>query len=204
MSILAEHSCPARHRHFKTVGGRNAHLRQSTKCAWYRAGKLTDPTLGQCDYMEVEDVRSYVHDTRNLFELIPPPADDNILQPDVEVGEAGPGPSTQANRTPQARVLDDDDDEYDIEEWLEAGARIRVDKKLHDLWRRRFEVQVEEGTEEANALYYPFASKLDWRVAHWVVQENIGHNALNRLLAIPEVRRCQITSSAILTYLLGP
>lgn len=204
MSILAEHSCPACHRLFKTVGGRNAHLRQSTKCAWYRAGKLTDPTLGQWDDMEVEDVRSYVHDSRNLFELIPPPADDDILQTDVEVGEAGPGPSTQANRIPQARVLDDDEDEYDIEEWLEAGARIRVDEKLHDLWRQRFEAQVEEETEEADALYYPFASKLDWRIAHWVVQENIGHNTLNRLLAIPEVRHRQVTPSAILTSLTGP
>ncbi|KIY60792.1 hypothetical protein CYLTODRAFT_363715, partial [Cylindrobasidium torrendii FP15055 ss-10] len=37
-------------------------------------------------------------------------------------------------------------------------------------------------------LYFPFASKLDWEVARWMVTEGIGHGSFNRLLKIEGVR----------------
>ncbi|KIY62218.1 hypothetical protein CYLTODRAFT_183523 [Cylindrobasidium torrendii FP15055 ss-10] len=37
-------------------------------------------------------------------------------------------------------------------------------------------------------LYYPFASKLDWDVARWMVTEGIGHGSFNRLLEIEGVK----------------
>ncbi|KIY60598.1 hypothetical protein CYLTODRAFT_427819, partial [Cylindrobasidium torrendii FP15055 ss-10] len=38
------------------------------------------------------------------------------------------------------------------------------------------------------SLYHPFASKLDWDVAQWMVSEGIGHGSFNRLLEIDGVR----------------
>ena len=35
--------------------------------------------------------------------------------------------------------------------------------------------------------YTPFASSVDWQVARWAIEEGIGQNVLNRLLAIPGV-----------------
>ncbi|KAF9031276.1 hypothetical protein BDZ89DRAFT_948982, partial [Hymenopellis radicata] len=33
-----------------------------------------------------------------------------------------------------------------------------------------------------------FASELDWNIARWMVNEGIGHNAFNELMAIPGVK----------------
>ncbi|KAG1717810.1 hypothetical protein EDB19DRAFT_1899784 [Suillus lakei] len=35
--------------------------------------------------------------------------------------------------------------------------------------------------------YAPFTSEIDWRVAQWAVVDGVGHNSLDRLLAIPGV-----------------
>ncbi|KAF9003205.1 hypothetical protein BDZ89DRAFT_1146120 [Hymenopellis radicata] len=43
----------------------------------------------------------------------------------------------------------------------------------------------EVGNEE---WYKPFASELDWRVAQWMVEQGIGHNAFNEFLRIPGVK----------------
>lgn len=193
MPTLDDLSCPACHRIFNTEVSKNRHIRQSQKCAWYRSGKLAEWSDPIEVLAELEHVADIDIDDRNLFELIPPP--NLALQPpqDVAIGEAGPGPSTQAQHMAQARVLDDDEDDYHIEEYIGAGARVRLDDKLHDLWRRRFGERVLQTTEgeaetDSEELYFPFVSRLDWKIAHWVIKEDIGHNALNRLLAIPEVR----------------
>ncbi|KAE9389078.1 hypothetical protein BT96DRAFT_835447 [Gymnopus androsaceus JB14] len=36
-------------------------------------------------------------------------------------------------------------------------------------------------------IYAPFASEMDWRVAEWVVKDNVGHNSFDRFLHIPGV-----------------
>ncbi|KIM57120.1 hypothetical protein SCLCIDRAFT_96312, partial [Scleroderma citrinum Foug A] len=73
-----------------------------------------------------------------------------------------------------------------------AGHVIRMDETVHERWRRRFgdgdgDVLMDEVAAKADNTFAPFASELDWHVAHWVVQEGIGHKLLDRLLAIPWV-----------------
>jgi len=69
---------------------------------------------------------------------------------------------------------------------------------IHQLWRRRFgeeeaegmDVDMSDDTGQPSSSYNafaPFASELDWRVAHWAVSEGIGHKSFNRLMEIPEV-----------------
>ncbi|TRM57623.1 hypothetical protein BD626DRAFT_514014 [Schizophyllum amplum] len=67
-----------------------------------------------------------------------------------------------------------------------------MDDGLHSVWKRRFQhIDGTCGEPTADSdpqLYAPFATELDWRIAHWAVTEDIGQNSLNRLLAIPGVR----------------
>ncbi|KIY60835.1 hypothetical protein CYLTODRAFT_363653, partial [Cylindrobasidium torrendii FP15055 ss-10] len=39
-----------------------------------------------------------------------------------------------------------------------------------------------------STLFHPFASKLDWEVAQWMVNDGIAHSSFNRLLNIAGVR----------------
>ncbi|PPQ85135.1 hypothetical protein CVT25_004249, partial [Psilocybe cyanescens] len=45
----------------------------------------------------------------------------------------------------------------------------------------------EENTTIGASKFFPFASELDWKVAQWAVMDGPGHNAFDRLLAIPGV-----------------
>ncbi|THU89742.1 hypothetical protein K435DRAFT_600717, partial [Dendrothele bispora CBS 962.96] len=36
--------------------------------------------------------------------------------------------------------------------------------------------------------YQPFSSSVHWKIAHWAITEKISQRAINRLLAIPEVK----------------
>lgn len=116
----------------------------------------------------------------------------NFESPDI--GVAGPGPQTAANQILQGAermrhpVLDDEDDSRVIEVDEDAGRIYR-----HDEPPRHFQVD-EDGDSlmdnegEPNP-FFPFASELDWRVAQWAVKDGPGHNAFNRLLAIPGVSK---------------
>ncbi|KAF9035761.1 hypothetical protein BJ165DRAFT_1305422, partial [Panaeolus papilionaceus] len=33
----------------------------------------------------------------------------------------------------------------------------------------------------------PFNSSIDWQVAHWAITSDVGHNSLDKLLAVPTV-----------------
>lgn len=70
-----------------------------------------------------------------------------------------------------------------------AGALIRMDESLYERWRASHNFSNKfpmDGTVPSN-IYAPFASEMDWRIADWVVKDNIGHNSLNQLLGIPSV-----------------
>lgn len=100
----------------------------------------------------------------------------------------------------QARSLDDVDTPLVVVEHKEAAHIVRTDNSLKTQWRRIFESNtsirdiVMEGTTDLNIgnlpseAYAPFTSELDWRIAQWGVKEEVGQNALNRLLEIPGVR----------------
>ena len=99
----------------------------------------------------------------------------------------------------------DDDEDSRVEEEDELNGRvIRMSPTVVETWKAffgedsepdedRMDVDGEdleqppEGGTEDNLKWKPFASELDWRVAMWVVQEEVGQNALNRLLSIPGV-----------------
>jgi hypothetical protein len=48
-----------------------------------------------------------------------------------------------------------------------------------------------DGINDMSNIHAPFASEMDWRIADWVVKDNIGHNSLNQLLKIPGVSSLQ-------------
>jgi hypothetical protein len=109
------------------------------------------------------------------------------------IGQAGPGPSTQAEsrRFQQNRFLDNDEDSRFVQEHPDAGRLIRMDSSLHEKWRAAFLSDSEgdfqmEDVASPNT-FEPFASELDWRVAQWAVKDQIGKNSLDRLLSIPGV-----------------
>lgn len=122
---------------------------------------------------------------------------------EVAIEQAGPGPSTQRLRMHtmlggRARYLDDDDEDITNErvsvEHATAGLVIRVSTTIHEKWASLFGTKISgdvvmdgSGAPEDVEWYKPFASETDWRVAKWMVDEGIGHNAFDSLLKIPGV-----------------
>jgi len=107
--------------------------------------------------------------------------DEFVLLP-----EPGPGPQTQSQRTctTQPRVLDDEDDTRVIIEHSSAGTVLsKVQDKDGDV--RMGETSASQSVDNQHT---SFSSELDWKVAEWAIKESIGHNAMDRLLAIPGVR----------------
>ena len=116
---------------------------------------------------------------------------DDILEvldflPDPELedlagGEAGPGPSTSANRR-MRRTLIDDDAELPTFQWHPtAGREYKQEETVHARWRSLF------GGDDADPEFKPFSSRLDWEIAHWALKEKISQKSFNRLLTIPQV-----------------
>jgi hypothetical protein len=117
-----------------------------------------------------------------------------MMDVDDPLGLPVAGPSAHSH---SLRVEEEEDDRV-TELHPTAGKVIRIDQTIHEKWRQQFGLSEEEdemrteGTSpdsdhEGDHLFYPFASKLDWEVACWAVQEGIGHKAFDRLLAIPGV-----------------
>ena len=135
---------------------------------------------------------------------------EEYVDVEVEIGEAGPGPSTTHQRQhADPRVLDEEDNQL-ITDWNEkAGTVIRMDQRLHDRWKKLFlhkddsdnNISTTSNQDMELNPYAPFASELDWRIAKWVVKDQIGHKSFDRFLAIPGVcpfiLRCGITTDPI-------
>ena len=132
------------------------------------------------------------------------PGDLSHFVDDVEEGEAGPGPSTTQQRHQRItdRLLNDEADMWFqvIEE--DAGKIIRMDNHLHQRWHQLFNdgngnedkdgdsVMADPNGGESQIKvnpYAPFDSELNWRIARWIIKDNVGHKSLDRLLAIPGV-----------------
>lgn len=216
-SILCPAGCG---RLFQTTKARESHVTQSQSCSWWRKYEKSswtqeleatdDEPLGP-EYMErleeekeeeeeelVEvhvgeleaDLLQEYEEDHDIFHFVP-------LEP--EIGEQGPGPSTQANRLldrqlgTKLRTLDDNniEDEQVIEWKKKAGTAIKIDKSLRERWRIAHNLEADipmDGTGSLpDKLYFPFASEMDWRIAEWVVKDGIGHKSFDRLLAIPGV-----------------
>lgn len=207
--------CPADcGKSFKTQKGLSSHLTQASSCLWYRAYQKSvppDTTIDQDDLANVDELmRRHVEgdvditgedaaalvqeleEENNPFHFVP-------LEEVPPTGVAGPGPSTQAYRDRLAdrqlggkvRELDDGDLSMFEVEHQDGGAVIRMDDSLHARWRVAHSLPLEDipmdGSTEPVNIYSPFASEMDWRVAEWVVKEDVGHNSFNRFLQIPGV-----------------
>ncbi|KIY61666.1 hypothetical protein CYLTODRAFT_495138 [Cylindrobasidium torrendii FP15055 ss-10] len=121
-----------------------------------------------------------------------------------EVIDDAPAPSALRSRLmdkigTQPRYLDDNASGNDSSLFYEhhptGGKLISVAKNIHQTWNKLFghpETTTPGSTEvpstEGHNFYHPFASKLDWEVAKWMVSEGIAHSAFDRLLQIDGVK----------------
>lgn len=213
----------------------NSHLTQAVSCQWYRQYSKTpaeylDDAVEQFDLNDEGDVEANVLEGRSgdmemagegVGELLQELEEENDvfhfvrLDEVLPMGEAGPGPSTQAHRDRMAdrqlgakvRSLDDGDLSLVEVEHRSGGAVIRMDESIHTRWRFAHnlpvDVPMDGSSKPLNNLYAPFASELDWRIAEWAVKDNIGHNSFNRLLQIPGVCDRFLSNLNFLTCLLG-
>lgn len=208
--------CPADcGRWFESDKGLNSHLSQSNSCQWFRSYQKSaaiETFAAQLDQQDLGDEFM----ARDMVEDLPPEITDGeagellrefeeeqdlfyfVEAEPVAHGEAGPGPSTQARRDSLAnrqlgakvRTFDAEDVKMDEVEHSTGGARIHMDKSLYKRWRASHNFLNDspmDSTHTQANIYAPFASEMDWRIADWVVKDNIGHNLLNRLLGIPGV-----------------
>lgn len=207
--------CPADcGKSFKTQKGLGSHLTQASSCLWYRAYQKSVPletSVDQDDMTNVDELMrrgddggsdmageeaaallQELEEETNPFHFVP-------VEDVPATGVAGPGPSTQAYRDRLAdrqlggkvRELDDGDLLMFEVEHQDGGAIIRMDDSLHTRWRLAHNLPLEDvpmdGSTGPVNIYAPFASEMDWRVAEWVVKEDVGHNSFNRFLQIPGV-----------------
>ncbi|PPR02760.1 hypothetical protein CVT26_009432, partial [Gymnopilus dilepis] len=210
MSIPCEAGCARR---FNTTSSMHKHLVASRKCNGYLEGKLRDLGLFDEDMVTLDEVPQADSETEsngdedalpyepfifeppnayvNEFHFVPPEDDDNNTGGLNQSAVAGPGPSTAANRIRRAaavqreRVFDDRRDPV-FTEWTEnAGHVLRkvAPPRYMDLRDEEGDVQM----TEADSIFYPFTSELDWKVARWAIQDGPGQNAFDRLLEIPGV-----------------
>lgn len=205
--------CPANcGKSFHTQKGLTSHLTQSNSCSWYRSYEKAASVEAQIDHDELSDdlMRRECegdpdHDGELVGDWLQELEEENNpyhfvpLEPDSTFGVAGPGPSTQAHRERlserqlggKVRTLDDGDLSLFEVEHHTGGALVRMDQSLHDRWRLAHDITVDVPMDGSSSppgnVYAPFASEMDWRVAEWVVKDNIGHNSFDRFLQIPGV-----------------
>ena len=206
--------CPADCRKsFKTQKGLGSHLTQASSCLWYRAYQKSVPLetpIDQDDLANVDELMRRDDEVPEVSgeeaaEFLQELEEDNnpfhfVPVEEVPFGVAGPGPSTQAYRDRladrqlggKARELDDGDLSMFEVEHSSGGAVIQMDDSLHARWRIAHNLPPEDIVMDGSHtgpvnIYAPFASEMDWRVAEWVVKEDVGHNSFNRFLQIPGV-----------------
>ena len=207
-----DRTCPVCDRWFQTSQGLMSHLSLARSCKWYRKGKnpirldedipepveMDELVVGNDNSLngiEVDDEDfEDVIQNRDLFRFVLPDQ-----PPD---GFSSPGASSSYPRqvTISPPILDDDDDARTFEEDVTAGAVIAMQPTIVEKWKvyfgddtdnDRMDVDGEETEravgEDPDRKWRPFASELDWRVAAWILKEDVGQNALNRFLSIPGV-----------------
>ncbi|KAH9834238.1 uncharacterized protein C8Q71DRAFT_672646, partial [Rhodofomes roseus] len=192
----------------------SSHLSTAKSCLWYRKGKNRDLWASVPDVvediarekavpsgaraMDVEDRDSDSEDllndfqdvleNRDLFSFVltgPPTASCSSGEPQASssTGRIFQPPTAP----PQTLSLDDDEDTRIKEEDLLAGKVIRMDARVVETWKVMFFPDEDEAEGRGEDVWRPFTSELDWRVAMWIVREDVGQNSMNRFLSIPGV-----------------
>ena len=207
-----DRTCPVCDRWFQTSQGLMSHLSLARSCKWYRKGKnpicldedipepveMDELVIGNdnsLNRIEVDDEDfEDVIQNRDLFRFVLPD------QPPDRFSSPGASSSYPRQVTISPPILDDDDDARTFEEDVTAGAVIAMQPTIVEKWKvyfgddadnDRMDVDGEETEravgEDPDRKWRPFASELDWRVAAWILKEDVGQNALNRFLSIPGV-----------------
>ena len=110
---------------------------------------------------------------------------------DVQIEEAGTGPSTITNQECTSGDKNTNEDTRAYVNFEGAGAVIGMDEKTHDKWKHLFgtkEKCTDDSQPDSVNAYAPFTSEIDWRITRWAVKDGIGHKSLDRLLLVPGVR----------------
>ncbi|KAG0693087.1 hypothetical protein DFH29DRAFT_1007669 [Suillus ampliporus] len=168
-------------------------------CKWYKLGKrreLDRENDEDMDEFRIEGLPDGLADEVDeaLFHLIPLGPDrmdhnaQDMMDVDIPIHDDQPVPVHQDIHTLYRRR---------VIQHNRVPSHCRqshtIDQSVHAKWRLQFglcneaESSVPEDQDD-DSLFYPFASRLDWQVGCWVVQEGIGHKAFDRLLAIPGVK----------------
>lgn len=163
-----------------------------------------DPIENHSEYYQdiIED--------RNLFQFVFPPYADNAGGNEASTSASGQASDTSTRYRQTVFALDDDKDLRVEEENSLHGRVIRMSATVVETWKAFFgeddndPMDIDDKEGQHLERWRPFASELDWRVAMWAVRENVGQNALNRLLAIPGVIvRFSLFNFWMLTSLIG-
>ncbi|KAH9913778.1 uncharacterized protein B0H18DRAFT_887721 [Fomitopsis serialis] len=201
-----DRTCPACDKTFRTSQGVMAHLSTARSCKWYRKGKNAARrvhTVPEVVESEANEVTSSSASSSSM---------DVDREDFLDALEHGDLFHFEVPESTHAGIpaLDDDEDTRVVEEDTVAGKVIRMEKSIVETWRAYFaedpgqdsagedvpmdvdgedvsmDVDGEEDTDP-NLKWKPFASELDWRVATWVIREDVGQRAINRFLSIPGV-----------------
>ncbi|KIY61007.1 hypothetical protein CYLTODRAFT_318311, partial [Cylindrobasidium torrendii FP15055 ss-10] len=91
---------------------------------------------------------------------------------------------------------DEDSDGLFVDEHPTGGHSIGMGTNMHQRWKALFgpnppvtqDIAMDGSGAPDHNIYHPFASQLDWEIAHWMVTDGIGHSLFNRLLSIEGVK----------------
>jgi hypothetical protein len=201
--------CPVCEKRFKTAGGMSSHLRTARRCSWYKKGKLKALSMpGQFsdDIISEEVIESLPRELLMHSGAEPDPSsimqdhDDLLFEllPSLEDREDDEKEEDDDDNDDEDNDNHDDDERVE-EEYVTAGASLRVDDTLHDRWKRDFgpsydsqgdahmsDASTSTSDKDVNR-FSPFASELDWQIGRWAIQDGIGHKSFDRLMSIPGV-----------------
>jgi len=109
---------------------------------------------------------------------------------EIEIGEAGPGPSTIASKQLNQNSIapKEEENQQVFIDYPGSGKVSRLDQQIHQRWRHLSHANTIKDTTNININpFAPFTSEMEWRIARWAVKDGIGHKSFDRLLSIPGV-----------------
>lgn len=177
------------------------------------------------------DIRdAYDEFTRDYYHFIPAPPPPPLPAESSMSTDAGPSQPPISHPEPLHKStslrLDDDEDERLVEESAKGGKRIKLGDSLYQRWKEQFDRlesergererkkaerkakrdgvwmdDEEEAASDQRNVWAPFASKRDWCIAKWAIEEGIGNGKLDRLLEIEGVSH---SINKLITILISP
>jgi len=149
--------------------------------------RLSPPHLDQ-EATNIKDLKRILQEIDELED--DDPGHFLETEEEVEIGEAGPGPSTIASRQLNQNSIaqKEEEDQRVFIDYPGAGEVSGLDQQIHQRWKHLFHANTVEDTTNININpFAPFTSEMEWRITRWAVKDGIGHKSFDRLLSIPGV-----------------